>query len=74
MVERFVPAPHCASSVPEPFGTIRRDPETDEWKNSSSFRPGDLPALIFALTKAQEHCYTVPVPGDEEQSQGDDPF
>ena len=51
-----------------------RDSETGEWKDSSSYRPGDLPALIFALTKAQEHCYTVPVPGEEEQDGNDDPF
>jgi hypothetical protein len=34
-----------------------RDKETGEWKDSSSFRPSDLPALLFALMKAQEHCF-----------------
>ena len=49
-----------------------RDPETGEWRDSPSFRPGDLPALIFALQKAQEFIYTSPLPGqdgDHEQSE-----
>jgi hypothetical protein len=48
-----------------------RDPETGEWRDSPSFRPGDLPALIFALQKAQEYVYTSPLPaqeGDDEQA------
>lgn len=49
-----------------------RDPKTGDWKDSSSFRPGDLPALIFALTKAQEHCYTQPLAGAELEE--DTPF
>jgi hypothetical protein len=49
-----------------------RDPETGDWRDSPSFRPGDLPALIFALQKAQEFIYTSPLPGqdgDHEQSE-----
>lgn len=42
-----------------------RDPASGQWKDSSSFRPGDLPALIFALQKAQEYCYTTPLPDEE---------
>ena len=47
-----------------------RDPESGEWRDSNSFRPGDLPALIFALQKAQEFTYTKPLPDDSED--GDD--
>ncbi len=50
-----------------------RDPENGDWKDAPSFRPGDLPALIFALQKAQEYVYTTPLPGQEEQDQGE-PF
>lgn len=49
-----------------------RDPQTGEWRDSSSFRPGDLPALIFALQKAQEYVYTSPLPdhdGDQDSDQ-----
>jgi hypothetical protein len=42
-----------------------RDSETGEWKDAGSYNPGDLPALIFALQKAQEFCYTVPIPAQE---------
>ena len=29
-----------------------RDSDSGEWKDASSYRPADLPALIFALTNA----------------------
>lgn len=41
-----------------------RDRDTGEWKDASS--PGDLPALIFALQRAQEFCITTPLPGDDD--------
>ena len=44
-----------------------RDPESGEWKDAPSYRPQDLPGLLFALTKAQEYCYTTPIPGQEEE-------
>jgi hypothetical protein len=50
-----------------------RDPDTDQWRDSTSFRPGDLPALIFALQKALEYTYTKPLPGDAVQDH-DIPF
>ena len=40
------------------------DKQTGEWKDSGSFRPGDLTALILALEKAREHCLMVPIPGE----------
>ena len=46
-----------------------RDPETGEWRDSASFRAGDLPALIFALQKAQEFVYTSPLPDGEHESE-----
>ena len=42
-----------------------QDRETGEWKDAGSFNPGDLPALIFALQKAQEFVFTTPLPGQE---------
>ena len=42
-----------------------QDRETGEWKDAGSFNPGDLPALIFALQKAQEYVFTTPIAGQE---------
>ena len=39
-----------------------QDRETGEWKDAGSFNPSDLPALIFALEKAQEYVFTTPLP------------
>ena len=44
-----------------------RDKQTGEWKDASSFRPGDLTALILALEKAREYCLTTPLPGEESE-------
>jgi hypothetical protein len=44
-----------------------RDRDTREWKDSKSYRPSDLPALIFALQKAQEHCYEAPLPNGAKE-------
>jgi hypothetical protein len=41
------------------------DREAEEWRDSGSYHPGDIPALIFALTKAQEYVFTTPLPGEE---------
>jgi hypothetical protein len=52
-----------------------KDPESGEWRDATSFRAGDLPALIFALTKAQEYMYTTPIPGQkEEEDQSEIPY
>jgi hypothetical protein len=51
-----------------------RDPESGEWKDAPSYRPTDLPALLFALSKAQEYVYTTPIPGQEEDEPAGDPF
>lgn len=53
-----------------------RDSESGEWKDAPSYRPSDLPALQFAISKALEYVYTQPIPGQEDQDQsGDDtPF
>ena len=42
------------------------DRQSDEWRDSGSYHPGDIPALIFALTKAQEFIFTTPIPGQDE--------
>src|SRR4051812_26368666 len=44
-----------------------RDKQTGEWKDSGSFRPGDLTALILALEKAREHCLMKPLPGESSE-------
>ena len=41
------------------------DNKSGQWKDSRSFRPEDLPAVIFGLQKALEHCYVEPIPGQE---------
>ena len=41
------------------------DRESGEWRDAGSFNPSDLPALIFALQKAQEYVFTTPLPGQE---------
>lgn len=49
------------------------DRESGEWRDSGSYHPGDIPALIFALQKAQEYVFTTPIPGeptDEERNPG----
>lgn len=42
-----------------------QDRETGAWKDAGSYNPSDLPALIFALQKAQEYVFTKPLPGQE---------
>ena len=49
-----------------------RDKKTGEWKDTDSFRPIDLAALILGLQKAQEHIYTHPAPGQEQEQEHDD--
>lgn len=56
------------------------DRESSQWKDAGGYNPSDLPALIFALTKAQEYCYEAPLPdgnGTREeapQDEGDESF
>lgn len=42
-----------------------QDRQSGEWKDAGSFNPSDLPALIFALQKAQEFVFTTALPGQE---------
>ncbi|MBI5757311.1 MAG: hypothetical protein HZA46_02190 [Planctomycetales bacterium] len=44
-----------------------RDRNTGEWKDSGSYTPSDLPALVFALQKAIEFCYSSPLPGQKDE-------
>ncbi len=39
-----------------------------KWQDAKSFNPSDLPALIFALQKAQEYVFTKPLPGQESEA------
>ena len=51
------------------------DREANEWRDAPSFRPSDLPALIFALERALEFVFTTPVPGENQEVGADDyPF
>jgi hypothetical protein len=45
------------------------DSESGEWRDAGSYRIGDLPALIFALQKAQEYIYTKPLPEEKEAAE-----
>jgi hypothetical protein len=45
------------------------DPESQQWKDAPSFRPSDLPALLFALSKAQDYCYTQPLPDETHEAE-----
>ena len=47
------------------------DRESNQWKDAGGYNPSDLPALIFALTKAQEYCYETPLPDAPASSNGD---
>lgn len=44
------------------------DRETGEWLDAKSFYPSDLPALIFALQKAQEYVFTTPLPDQDSEA------
>ena len=43
-----------------------RDPDSGEWVDAGSFRPGDIPVLLFGLQKALDYVFTTPIPGEEE--------
>jgi hypothetical protein len=47
-----------------------KDPDSGEWRDAASFRPGDVPALIFALQKAQDYIYSTPLPGEDADKGG----
>ena len=59
---------------PKSFRTITiaprryQDKKTGAWLDAKSFHPSDLPALIFALQKAQEFVFTKPLPGQESEA------
>ena len=46
-----------------------RDKESAQWKDASSYRSIDLPAIILALQKAYEYCQTTPLPGHDDQAE-----
>jgi hypothetical protein len=53
------------------------DPEKDEWRDASSYRPTDIPPLVYSLQKALEYIYTTPIAGqkpDDEESRGGGSF
>ena len=44
-----------------------REAESGEWRDSPSYWPGDLPALLFALQQAQAYCISQPIPGEKSE-------
>ena len=48
-----------------------RDRQSGDWRDSSSYFPGDLPALMFALRKALEYVITTPIPGEGQEDERD---
>jgi hypothetical protein len=53
-----------------------RDAKTGEWKDSPSFRPADLPALVFDLQKAIDYLYDnrLGAQDSEPEENGEVPF
>lgn len=43
------------------------DRDSNQWKDAPSFNPADLPALIYALQKAQEYCYNEQLPDTDDE-------
>lgn len=48
------------------------DNRSGQWKDSRSFRPEDLPALIFGLQQALEYIFLNPLAGQQESDHGPD--
>ena len=48
-----------------------RDRKTGDWKDSSSYYPGDIPALVFVLQKALEYVIMTPIPGESQDDERD---
>lgn len=44
-----------------------RDRETGEWRDAKGYYPGDIPALLLALQRAQEFIITTPIPGEAHE-------
>ncbi len=44
-----------------------RDSHSGQWKDSPSYRPSDIPALVFGLQKALEFIFSNPLAGQEER-------
>ncbi len=45
------------------------DRESNQWRDSASFNPADLPALIFSLQKALEFVFEQPLPASTDEPQ-----
>ena len=46
------------------------DKKSNQWKDAASYQQSDLPALIFALQQALGHCFSEPIPGQEDTEAG----
>ena len=49
------------------------DRESNQWRDSASYNLADLPALIFALQKAQEYVYETSLPGESSHDENAPP-
>lgn len=46
------------------------DKKTDEWRDSGSFRPGDLPAVMHGLSRALDYIYSNPLSAESDEDNG----
>ncbi len=46
-----------------------RDAKTGTWRDASSYRPVDLPALLLALQAAHDYCLANPLPGEAAEAE-----
>jgi hypothetical protein len=49
-----------------------RDPESRKWKDAPSYRPEDVPTLVFALQQAQAYLLTTALPDVEQDAEGEE--
>jgi hypothetical protein len=45
------------------------DRDAQQWKDAGSYNQADIPALLFALSKAQEYCFETPLPKQAQAGQ-----
>ncbi len=50
-----------------------RDPKTGDWKDASSLRSTDLPALILALQAAHQFMASTSLPGEPAEEEQPEP-
>lgn len=46
------------------------DKQSDEWRDSGSFRPSDLPAVMHGLSRAIDYMYSNPLSAESDEDNG----